>query len=314
MKMKSVKMKNNPRNVFGYIGIVTLAVFLGQGTAVKATPVDLGAAGDFAILETGSGNVSLAAAGPNGSVNGNVGVAGSGNLSDGGNLPINGSVFLASGATSSGLSGNVSGTINQNVNLSAAVSAAASASVLASGLLSAGGGLGFSTINEGNNVTLNLTPGVYNLANFILQNGDVVNLQAGGAYVFNVSGALALHSAQVLAAAGLANANILFNVEGSQAVGLSGGLNNESVLTGIILAENAQVGIAPGEVNGEIISGENISIASGGSVNAGSPVPDPASTGLLLAISLVLLAVSAATYRRSKPVLQTGTPGHLQSV
>jgi hypothetical protein len=141
-----------------YPAMVALGlVFFGSGA--WALPVSLGAAGNFAVLEIGNGNVSLAAAPPNGSITGNVGAAG-GNLSDGGNLPINGSVFLGTGASNSGLAGNVSGTINTNFDLSSAISAATTASSQAAALASSGGGVGFSSISEGNNVTLNLAPGV----------------------------------------------------------------------------------------------------------------------------------------------------------
>lgn len=291
------------RNIVGCALKLTPALCLCQAVAVKAQSVDLGAAGNFAILETGAGNVSLAAAPPNGFVNGNIGVAGSGNLSvSAGNLPINGNVYLGPGATASGLSGNVSGSINQNFDFSSAISAAVSAEAQASALAVSGGGAGYSTINEGNNVTLNLMPGVYDLSNFKLQNGDVVNLAAGGSYVFNISGTLSLNSAEILAAEGLSDSDILFNIEGSHGVAFSGGIHNESVLDGIILAENASISLTPGAVNGEIISGANINIASGGSVNSGGPVnsvPETAPTWLLLAAGMVAILAPATMKRRS---------------
>ena len=273
---------------------IALAVWLCQPAVVKALPVSLGSAGGYAVLEIGNGNVSLAAAPPNGSITGNVGAAG-GNLSDGGNLPINGSVFLGTGASSSGLSGNVSGTINTNFDLSSAISAATTASSQAAALASSGGGVGFSSISEGNNVTLNLAPGVYNLTNFTLHNGDIVNLEAGGSYVFNISGSLSLNSAEILDAAGLSPSDVLFNITGTQGVQFSGGLNNESVLDGIILAVNAQVGLTPGAVDGEIISGQNINIASGGSVQGGGAipsVPDTGSSAMLLGLACGFLAIA----------------------
>lgn len=293
-------MKTNPTKLLGALGAATLTFSFFQAVKVNALPVNLGAAGDYAILETGAGaangGVSLAAAPPNGAINGNIGMGSSGNLTvSAGNLPINGNAYLASGATSSGLPGNVTGTIYQNYNLSAAISAAAAASLQAAGLGTSGGGFS-GTINEANNMTLNLTPGVYNLTDFKLQNGDVVNLAAGGSYVFNISGTLSLNSAKILAAAGLSDADILFNVTGSQGVGFSGGLNNECVLNGILLAEDASVSLTPGEVNGEIISGENINIASGGSVSGGGSVPDSGPTRPV-EVACFLGILAAATIR-----------------
>lgn len=300
-------MKTNPSRFLSILSGAALILCLSQAVAVKALPVDLGAAGDYAILETGAAaanaNVSLAAAPPSGAINGNIGMGStSGNLSvSAGNLPINGNVYLASGATSSGLSGNVTGTINQNYNLSAAISAAAAASLQASGLASSLGGVGFTTINTGGGV-LNLTPGVYNLADFKLGNGTIVNLAAGGSYVFNIKGTLSLNSAEVLAAAGLSDANILFNVEDSQGVAFSGGMNNECVLDGIILADDASVSLTPGAVNGEIIAGNNINVASGGSVAGGGSnnVPDSGPTFPVLAVCLLGILGAATIKARSR--------------
>jgi choice-of-anchor A domain-containing protein len=280
------------------ISSLALAVGLCQPAAVKADPFSLGSAANYALLEIGNGNISLAAAPPNGFITGNVGAAG-GNLSDGGNLPITGSVFLGAGATSSGLSGNVSGTIHTNFDLSSAISAATTASSQAAALASSGGGVGFTSISEGNNVTLNLAPGVYNLTNFSLHNGDIVNLEAGGSYVFNISGSLSLNSAEILAAAGLTPSDILFNITGTQGVQFSGGLNNESVLDGIILAPDAQVSLTPGALDGEIISGQNINIASGGSVQGvTSSVPEPSSAMLLSLVGCGFLAIAKRRLER----------------
>lgn len=297
-------MKTNSATILGALTTATLTLCFLRATTAEALPVNLGDAGDYAILETGAGannaNVSIAAAPPNGVINGNIGMGSSGNLSvSAGNLPINGNAYLASGASSSGLAGNVTGTVYQNYNLSSAISAAAAASLQAAGLATSGGGFSGS-INEANNMTLNLTPGVYNLSNFKLQNGDIVNLAAGGSYVFNISGTLSLNSAKILAAAGLSDANILFNVTGSQGVAFSGGLNNECILDGIILAEDASVSLTPGEINGEIISGQGINIASGGSVaGGGTNVPDSGPTRPIEAVCFLGILAAATIKARS---------------
>jgi hypothetical protein len=46
-------------------------------------------------------------------------------------------------------------------------------------------------------------------------------------------------------------ANVLFNITGTQAVQLAGGLNNESVQDGIVLAPDAGVQDTPGNIVGE---------------------------------------------------------------
>ena len=272
---------------------VAVAVCLCQAFAAKAT-VDLGAAGpsNFAVLEIGNGNVSIANASDAGGITGNVGIGSGGSISDSG-TPIQGNVVTYDSTAGNpplnpNVAANVSGSISQNsASMAAAISAVNAAVVSASALSSSGGGMGYSSINLGNNVTLNLNPGVYNLSQFALANGDVVNLAAGGSYVFNIDGTLKLNSAEILAAAGLSDANILFNIIGSQAVQFSGGLNQESVLDGVIMAPDANVQVTPGVVNGEIISGENISIASGASVN-NNATPVPEATTVLSGLVLLL--------------------------
>jgi hypothetical protein len=112
--------------------------------------------------------------------------------------------------------------------------------------------------------------------------------------VFNISGALKLDHAQILTASGLSEADVLFNVRGTQGVAFSGGIATESVLHGIILSVNAPISLTPGLVVGEMISGENINIASGGSVQSVTPpaVPDAGSSLALLSIGVALVAVA----------------------
>lgn len=269
---------------------LTIAILALSASAGWATPFNLGEAGpgNFAILETGNGNVSLANAANSGYVNGSIGVAGSGNVSDGGSLPIHGNVYLGSAAGQSGLSGNVSGSVIQNVSsqvlLSQAAIDAAAASLTLSGMASAGGGVGVSSITSGQT----LGAGVYNLSQLQLNNGAhlILSGSASDQFIFNISGTLSLNSAQILLSGGLTSDDVIFNITGSSAVQFSGGLNNESILNGIILAEGANVQVTPGEVNGEIIGGANINIASGGSVNCTPPLPDGGKTMVMLGAAL----------------------------
>jgi hypothetical protein len=81
---------------------------------------------------------------------------------------------------------------------------------------------------------------------------------------------------------------------GNQGVQLAGGLNNESVLDGTLLAPDASVSVAPGMVVGEVISGGNTNIASGGQVQGITSVRDSGSSAFLLSIALGCLCLFQA--------------------
>lgn len=271
-----------------------------------ALPVDLGTAGpgNWALLEI-SGlygpagyiaendgeNVSGAAAPPVGSINGNVGLANVSSMTtSAGNFPIKGTVFVGDqSSVDAATVGNatlvVKDASSQALTRQAAIDARA-ASTAAAALTTSGGGVGVSSITAGGTIN----PGVYNLTDLALPNGAVLNLAAGGSYVFNISGTLKLDHAQILTAAGLSEADVLFNVTGTHGVAFSGGLATESVLHGIILAPDASISLTPGLVVGEMIGGENINIASGGTIQGVPSVPDAGSTLLLMSIGLGCLA------------------------
>jgi hypothetical protein len=258
---------------------VTACVVLWTPRA-QAVPIFLGAAGpsNWAVLEiadnnasngpgTGNGNVSIAAAPPYGSITGDVGIDGRGNISDSG-APIAGAVFMGTNAASGGISPAPSGGVEQDSNSETALSAAvADANYYASWYASpatnpvSGGGIGVSSITSVGDGTL--APGTYDLTDFQL-NGGTLRLVSNAIYIFNISQNLTLQGgAQILDST---PAFVLFNITGTHGVSMNGGIHNEAQLDGIILAPHAQVSLSPGFVFGEIISGDNINISSGGSV------------------------------------------------
>jgi len=293
-----MKCKSTVGKILKGTGAVTALWLLLPAQQAMALPVDLGAAAGFTVLEIGGGSIdagTLGLSNPQGLVAGNAGIGQNGSIHDA-DVVIQGDLFLANGATASfsGL-GQVAGTIHSDsaakTLLDQANTDALAAAKAAAALASSGGGLGVSSITKGGD----LTPGIYNLSTLNLPNAAVLNLAAGGSYVFNISGGLVMHSSDILLASGLSESEVLFNITGTTAVAFSGG-GNGSEVHGIILAPSANINLSPGLVIGEVISGQNIQIVSGAEVHSSAKppvtVPDAGSSLLLMSLSLGFLVTA----------------------
>jgi len=121
-----------------------------------------------------------------------------------------------------------------------------------------------------------------------LGNGQALTLNGppGSQFVINDSGNFILNSGMINLTGGLTDNDVVFNVTATgNAIQTSGGLNNEAVVNGILLAPNSGVALAPGLINGELIAGgSTIHLVSGASIVDTTPTtvttPEPASFAL----------------------------------
>jgi hypothetical protein len=231
----------------------------------------LGAASTNTILELGAHQVSIN--GPAGGIIGNVLIAPNGhaNFSGGGQF-INGNVLLGPGAQyqNSGLI--LNGSVLTNQDLSAQITAAISASNHYSTLAPT---QTFSQLTGGETITGVAGTNVIKVGNINISGKQTfLSGPANALFIINVTGSITLTGGgsgpQIRVTGGATPSNVIFNVTGGnvQTSGGGGGTNCcAAIIDGTILDVNGQINLAPGLVNGEIISGQDISIVSGSGVH-----------------------------------------------
>jgi len=274
------------RSGFG-INALLLACLLGllplaaSASTLQSSGVNLGEAGpdhhEWAIFSLGGG-VSDTDTFTNGAtITGDVGVAGTGNVSLNGGASIHGTLdyhtgghfSTANGATITG--GTVSNSSEDailNQGLSDAVTASAAAYALSASV-------GYpTTINANSSLTLTGSGTVVlKLTDFMLSSGATLTLDgsAGTTFIIDVSRNFSLtNGSQILLAGGVQWNNVLFNVVGSGSASFSGSKG----FHGILLAPNRTVSLLNGDtVSGEIIA--NKVALTGGSKVSRPPVVSP---------------------------------------
>ena len=278
-----------------------LALIVLSSNVAKAALVDLGTAGQYAVLEIGTGdlNISVNAGGlPNGII-GNVGLNGSGDLKLTGTTYVQGNVTVAQNVSQVVLSGSAYVTGSTIVNQAALTQARTDALAAAAQATFLGTQPGAINTYAASGITSGLhltTPGVYNLSDLNLSGSEKLIL-GGGSYVFNISGDFKINGnsskAGVFLDAGMSPSDVIFNYTGTSDIAFAGGGAGEnSILYGVILSPNAKVALAPGTVFGEIIGGKNIDIVSGSDVV--SVVPEP---GTFVAGALLLMPFGVSAWR-----------------
>jgi hypothetical protein len=238
---------------------------------------------------------------------GNVGIsAGTLSLDSSNPVAIQGNLYLATGATATHLPQQVSGTVftGQTSLLTTAFGSAALASSTFAGLAptsTIGSITGTQTISSaaGPNVRTVVDIGSINLGQdeVLTLNGN-----ASDQFILNLSGELRLNAGKILLSGGLTPQDVVINLGSNSSVSTSHGLNDESVITGILLGTNPNNSLqfSPGLVNGEVITNAtHVQFASGASVVSPPPViPETSPLGLVAAVGIGVVGRCVMLRRR----------------
>ena len=231
------------------------------------------------MLELSTAKVSIT--GPAGGILGDICIAPGGSLAMSGDEFVTGTINLGFGAKFSNSShGTV--TVAQNVDLTAAIddanARAKSAAELpcdqsyvkldGSSVTTITGDVGINVICVGD----------------VVLSGKKITLTgpAGAQFIFNVTGKFVLTGGgagpQIRVSGGVEPKDVLYNIIGLGAdvafSGGGGGVNCcAAIVDGTLLAPERKINLSPGLVNGQVISGRDINIVSGASVNCPCPPP-----------------------------------------
>jgi hypothetical protein len=222
-------------------------------------------------LELGPHQVSVT--GPAGGILGDVCIAPNGKFAMSGDEYVTGTIRLGPGATYQN-SSHAAANVQYNADLSAQINDAyaAYANAVNQPCTQSFAKLDGSVTTINGNVGLN----VICVGDVVLAGKQVyLTGPAGAKFIVKVSGKFALTGGgagpQIRVAGGVQPKDVLYVIVGSgEQVAFSGGGGGmdccAAIVDGTLLAPYRNIALSPGLVNGEVISGQNISIVSGSSV------------------------------------------------
>jgi hypothetical protein len=263
----------------------------------------LGSASNYAVLYEGGGNNTLQIT--NVTVNFNIGVGGSGKLTDSGPSTVNGFIDFSAGNTGQFSNNNIA---NKFTGVNYNVAAVTSALNTVNGLNTTLGGESGTNVNIQNSTTINASAGVldgsgnrvFKVTGFNTTNSDLLTINgdaAGDSIVLNFIGLSANFNNQVKLN-GISEDKVLYNFVGGS--GLAGGptlqINDNAssspsnVVQGVFLDPNGSISAVNAHIVGRVFGGDShdMQIVSGDVIDS-PPVPEPSFLGLLSAGVLALI-------------------------
>ena len=281
------------------MALTALLLVLLAVPSIRATEVAIGvSASQYAVLYEGTGGNTMHIT--NVTINGNVGVGGTGKVSDSGPSAVNGRLdfFAANTGQFSGAPGDT-GPTPINYSVAAVTTALNDVNSLNSSLAGLGSALAISgnqTINESSgqlDTVCGVTYRVFNITSYSENDGKLVTINGDGSgnpVVFNFSSTLGNINlgGDVAFTGGLNDDQVLWNFTGS---GKNISLNNNAssfplplAYQGIILAPNDAISLTNANLDGRVFGGDSsdMQIVSGDTINAPTTVvPEPATLALL---------------------------------
>src|SRR6267378_148232 len=265
--------------------------------STHANKVNIGvSASQYAVLYEGTGGHNLQIT--NVTINGNVGVGGTGKVQDSGPSAVNGRLDFSAANTGqfSGAPGDT-GPTSINYSVAAVTTALNNVNSLNSSLAGLGNGLAISgnqTINEsaGQLDTVGgITYRVFNITSYSENDGKLVVINGDGSgdpVVFNFAFGSNVNLGGDVTLTGLNDDQVLWNFTTS---GKNISLNNNAssfslplAFQGIILAPNDALSLVNANLDGRVFGGDSsdMQIVSGDTINApANVVPEPATLALL---------------------------------
>jgi putative adhesin/PEP-CTERM motif-containing protein len=294
--------------VFLALFLVVLAV-----PSARANEVAIGvSASQYAVLYEGTGGRNLSIS--NVTVNGSIGVGGTGKVQFSGPGTITGRLDFS--AANSGQFSNTNGSnvgpTSANYSVAAVTTALNNVNSLNSSLAGLGSGLAISgtqTINEsaGQLDTVNgITYRVFNVTSYSVGDGNLVTINGDGSgdpVVFNFAFNSNVNLGGDVTLNGLNDDQVLWNFTTS---GKNISLNNNAssfklplAFQGIILAPNDAISLVNANLDGRVFGGDSsdMQIVSGDTIKAPGVIPEP---GTLALLGTGILALGSFFRRRRK--------------